>query len=103
MRKHLKALINQKSARPGPRNPEAERSTGGQGPGTAEGKQRSALNAMKHNLSGNHIVLQVHEYEEHQRMTARMLSDLKPITEPERQIAHKIIDLNFRINRISAI
>ena len=91
MRKHLKALINQQNAL---------RSTG---PRTAEGKKRSSLNAMKHNLSGNHIVLQVHEHEEHQRMTARMLSDLKPVTEPERQIAQKIIDLNFRINRISAI
>ncbi|MDP9052892.1 MAG: hypothetical protein M3N93_01105 [Acidobacteriota bacterium] len=32
-----------------------------------------------------------------------MLADLKPQTEPERQIAQKIIDLNFRLNRITAI
>ncbi len=36
-------------------------------------------------------------------MTKAMLADLKPATEPERQIARKIIDLNFRINRITAI
>jgi hypothetical protein len=32
-----------------------------------------------------------------------MLRDLTPVTEPEKQIAQKIIDLNFRINRITAI
>ena len=36
-------------------------------------------------------------------MAKAMLADLKPATEPERQIVQKIIDLNFRINRITAI
>jgi hypothetical protein len=91
MNKETHALINQQNA---------QHSTG---PKTTEGKERSKLNAVKHNLSGNHLVLQNHEYAEHQRMTTAMLADLKPQTEPERQIAQKIIDLNFRINRITAI
>ena len=91
MNKETHALINQQNA---------QHSTG---PKTTEGKERSKLNAVKHNLSGNHLVLQNHEYAEHTRMTKAMLADLKPQTEPERQIAQKIIDLNFRINRITAI
>jgi hypothetical protein len=91
MNQKTRTLINQQNA---------QHSTG---PRTVEGKNRSSLNAVKHNLSGNHLVLQDHEYTEHQRMSKAMLADLKPQTEPERQIAQKIIDLNFRINRITAI
>jgi hypothetical protein len=36
-------------------------------------------------------------------MGAAMLIDLKPKSEPERQIAQKIIDTNFRLNRLPAI
>jgi hypothetical protein len=61
------------------------------------------MNAVKHNLSGNHLILQEHELEAYTERTKAMLADLKPQTEPERQIAQKIIDLNFRINRITAI
>lgn len=68
-----------------------------------EAKERSQLNASKHTHSGNHVVLQSHEQTEYDRMTRAMLADLKPATEPERQIALKIINLNFRINRITAI
>ncbi len=91
MNQKTRALINQQNA---------QQSTG---PRTEEGKERSSLNAVKHNLSGNHLILQNHEYAEHTRMTKAMLADLKPQTEPERQIAQKVIDLNFRLNRITAI
>ncbi len=91
MNQKTRTLINQQNA---------QHSTG---PRTTEGKNRSKLNAVKHNLSGNHLILQNHEYAEHIRITKAMLADLKPQTEPERQIAQKIIDLNFRINRITAI
>ena len=36
-------------------------------------------------------------------MATAMLIDLKPKSEPERQIAQKIIDTNFRLNRLTAI
>ena len=47
--------------------------------------------------------MQKHEFEAYENLTERMLRHLKPQTEPEKQIAQKIIDLNFRINRIAAI
>jgi hypothetical protein len=91
MRKKFRDLINQANAL---------RSTG---PKTPEGKQRSSLNAFKHGLSGNHLVMQQHEFVAYEQYTVKMLADLKPVTEPEKQIAQKIVDLNFRINRITAI
>ena len=73
------------------------------GPRSVPGKQRSRLNAVKHNLSGQHLILQESEVEAYNRMSASMLNDLNPKTEPERQIAQKIIDINFRLNRLTAI
>ena len=66
-------------------------------------QKRSFLNAFKHGLSGNHMVLQKHELAAYEQLTVKMLADLKPVSEPEKQIARKIVDLNFRINRITAI
>ena len=78
----------------------AQKSTG---PTTPAGKQRSSMNAMKHNLSGQHLILLETEVQAYDRMATSMLFDLKPKSEPERQIAQKIIDTNFRLNRLTAI
>src|ERR1700691_193342 len=73
------------------------------GPTSRVGKQRSSMNAMKHNLSGQHLILLAGEREAYNRMGTAMLMDLKPKSEPERQIALKIVDTNFRLNRLTAI
>jgi len=78
----------------------AQKSTG---PTSRVGKQRSSLSAVKHNLSGQHLILLAGETEAYNRMGSAMLTDLKPKSEPERQIAQKIIDINFRLNRLTAI
>jgi hypothetical protein len=66
-------------------------------------QQRSHLSAVKHNLSGQHMILLAGETDAYNRMGTAMLIDLKPKSEPERQIAQKIIDTNFRLNRLTAI
>jgi len=66
-------------------------------------RQRSRFNAVKHNLSGNNLILLESERVAYNRMAVAMLNDINPKTEPERQIAQKIIDTNFRLNRITAI
>ncbi|HEX4137718.1 MAG TPA: hypothetical protein VHY84_24125 [Bryobacteraceae bacterium] len=78
----------------------AQQSTG---PRTPEGRQRAKFNAVKHNLSGQHLILRETELAAYNRMSDNMLKDLKPKSEPERQIALKIIDTNFRLNRMAAI
>jgi hypothetical protein len=82
------------------RRANAEKSTG---PRTANGKQISRMNAVKHNLSGQNLILLESERVAYNRMATSMLNDLNPKTEPERQIAQKIIDTNFRLNRLTAI
>jgi hypothetical protein len=91
MRKHLRALINQANA---------QKSTG---PRSIEGKQRSAMNACKHNLTGQSLILQPDEAEAYNRLTNNLLSDLKPATELERQTVQKIIDAHFRLNRLAGV
>src|ERR1700709_2733399 len=78
----------------------AQKSTGAK---SAPGRQRSSMNALKHNLSGQNLLLLETEVEAYNRMATSMLVDLKPKSEPERQIAQKIIDTNFRLNRLTAI
>src|ERR1700733_16071779 len=78
----------------------AQKSTG---PRTAPGQQRSCMNAMKHGLSGQHLLLQESEVAAYDRMATAMFVDLKPKSEPELQIAQKIVDLNFRLNRMMAV
>jgi hypothetical protein len=78
----------------------AQKSTG---PKTQAGRQRARFNAFKHGLSGQNLILQKHEFEAYNEMSDRMLKHLKPKSEPERQIAVKIIDTNFRLNRLPAI
>src|SRR5580700_8886408 len=78
----------------------AQKSTG---PRTPPGKQRSSMNAVTHNLSGQNLILQPTEVEAYNRMATSMLIDLKPKSEPESQIALKIIDINFRLNRLTAV
>ena len=91
MNRKLRAQLNQANAL---------KSTG---PRTQLGKQRSSMNAFKHNLTGNNLILQEHEYEKYTELSNKLLADFKPATELERQIAQKIIDTNFRLNRLAAI
>jgi hypothetical protein len=58
------------------------------GPRTQKGKQRSRMNAFKHNLSGQHLVLVEHEFDAYRSACEKGLADLKPVTDTERQIAH---------------
>jgi len=87
----IRALINRANA---------QKSTG---PSSRAGKQRSSMNAVRHNLSGQHLMLLDTEAEAYNRMAASMLVDLNPKSEPERQIAQKLIDINFWLNRLAAI
>jgi hypothetical protein len=57
------------------------------GPTSVPGKQRSRMNALKHNLSGQHLILLETEVEACNRVASAMLIDLKPKSEPERQTA----------------
>ena len=73
------------------------------GPRTAAGKHRVAMNAFKHGLSGQNLCLQADESVSYFRLALDFVEDLRPIGVREEQLAQKIIDGNWRLNRAAAI
>jgi hypothetical protein len=73
------------------------------GPKTDAGKQASRFNAIKHNLTGQSLILQPDEFDAYDRLTKALRDELDPKTELERQTVQKIIDTNFRLNRIAGL
>ena len=78
----------------------AQQSTG---PSTLAGRQRASMNAFKHGLTGNRMILQAHEHEAYERLATELNKDLTPGTEQERQLVQKLIDCHTRLNRIAAL
>lgn len=91
MQKEIRDAINRANA---------QNSTG---PKTIDGKRRSAMNACKHNLTGQSLILQPDETEAYNRLTNALVWDLKPLTELERQTVQKIVDAHFRLNRLAGV
>ena len=78
----------------------AQKSTG---PKTEAGKKRSSLNALRHGLTGQVVVLPTEELAAYERFTAGMHQDLQPVGFLETQIAQSIADDSWRLNRAKAI
>jgi hypothetical protein len=73
------------------------------GPVTQQGKNRTRMNAFKHGLTGQHLMLQAHELETYTALTAALNNEHNPQTETERQLVQHVIDCHTRINRATAI
>ena len=73
------------------------------GPRTLEGKQRAAMNALKHGLTGQQLILQPEEHDAYRRLSKALRSELRPRTEMEHQLVQKITDTHIRLNRVAAI
>ena len=91
MRKEIRNEINRANAK---------KSTG---PKTTEGKQQSCMNAFKHGLTGQKLILQPDELQAYDRLTNSLLAETKPKTALEHQIVQKLIDSHFRLNRLAGI
>ena len=76
---------------------------GNSGPKTVAGKQRVALNGVTHGLTGQNVFLEANEYPAYMRLGAQFISELRPVGVRETQLAQKIIDINWRLNSISAV
>ncbi len=74
----------------------AQKSTG---PRTAEGKAAVALNAVKHGLRAQAVVLPGEEPNEYDRHRARMLEDLQPQDLQEMERAERIVELAWQLRR----
>ena len=61
------------------------------------------MNALKHGLSGQDLCLQADESLPYFELALRYIEDLRPVGVREEQLAQKIIDGNWRLNRVAAI
>ena len=73
------------------------------GPRTPEGKARSAVNALRHGLTGRVIVLPSEDMNAYYAFCAELIADLGPETPIERQYAQTFCDTQWRLNRARSI
>ena len=69
------------------------------GPRTAEGKKRSSLNALRHGLSGQIVVLPQEDMQAYLAFGQRLLDDIAPHGELEKQMVQTLVDTQWRLNR----
>jgi hypothetical protein len=91
-------MISEKQLEANRRN--ARRSTG---PKTAEGKERSSRNNLRHGLTGQITVLPSEDRETHDNFCNRLIECLNPENPMEEQLANLIAEDSWRLNRVAAI
>ncbi len=91
-------MATEKQAEANRRN--AQQSTG---PRTDEGKRNSSLNAYKHGLTGQRVIMTAEEAEARGRFTDGIFEDLKPVGAMEETLVQSIADSHWRLHRAVAI
>jgi hypothetical protein len=78
----------------------SEKSTG---PRTGAGKQRVRLNALRHGLTGQTVVLPSEDLSAYQRHAQRFLEQFRPVGALEDHFVQSLCDCSWRLNRVAAI
>src|SRR6185312_13668932 len=78
----------------------AKRSTG---PKTEEGKSRSKLNALKHGLSAERVVIGDEDPREFETFRAALQRDWQSDTTLDSELAEQLAGILWRLRRVSAI
>jgi len=73
------------------------------GPKTEEGKQRSSLNALRHGLTGQIVVMPYEELTAYQRHVKNLTDEYHPANTTEALLVQQIADASWRLNRIAAL
>jgi hypothetical protein len=73
------------------------------GPNTESGKQRSSLNALRHGLTGQTVVLPSEDLAAYQAFSKRFFDDLQPKGVLEEHLVQTLADCTWRLNRARAI
>jgi hypothetical protein len=73
------------------------------GPKSDAGKKRSSLNALRHGLSGQVVVLPSEDLSAFERFTQTFHDDLKPSGALEKQLVHSIAGISWRLNRAETL
>ena len=73
------------------------------GPRSDAGKKRSSLNALRHGLTSQIIVMPEEDLNAYQRHARTFFDDLKPKGAVEQQLVQSLADTAWRLNRIPAL
>src|SRR5229473_8510881 len=73
------------------------------GPVTPEGKRRSSLNALRHGLTGQTVLLPEDDMTAYQKASREFFAELKPSGILERKAVQTIVDTHWRLDRIRAM
>ena len=73
------------------------------GPITFEGKRRSCLNALRHGLTGQTIVMPAEDLEAYQHHIQSFVDEYRPQGPTEIQLVQSLADAAWRLNRVSAL
>jgi hypothetical protein len=88
------------SATPEINRANAEHSTG---PKTEEGKKKSSINALRHGLTGQIVVMPSEDLEAYRRHVAAFNTDLQPKGSLEAHLVQSLADTAWRLNRVAAL
>src|SRR5437660_11844577 len=73
------------------------------GPRTPAGKQRSSLNALRHGLTGQTVVLPTEDHAAYQRHSQSFLDEYRPKGATETQLVQSLLDTSWQLNRAAAV
>jgi len=73
------------------------------GPKTPEGKQRSSLNALRHGLTGQIVVMPTEDLEAYQSHLESFTDEYNPKGATEANLVQALADTSWRLNRVAAL
>ena len=73
------------------------------GPKTEAGKHRASLNALRHGLTGQIVVMPSEDLAAYQRHVKNFNDEYHPANATESQLAQSLADAAWRLNRIAAL
>ncbi len=73
------------------------------GPKTAEGKQRSSLNALRHGLTGQIVVMPTEDLAAYQSHLESFTDEYSPSGATEENLVQALADTSWRLNRVAAL
>ncbi len=73
------------------------------GPKTPEGKRKSSINALRHGLTGQIVVMPSEDLEAYRRHIASFKNDLSPKGSLEDHLVQSLADTAWRLNRVAAL
>jgi len=73
------------------------------GPRTPEGKHRASLNAIRHGLTGQIVVMPSEDLHAYKRHIQSFTDEYKPANATESQLVQSLADAAWRLNRVAAL